>query len=320
MSSAFRNFILTLVLMLAVLGFAAWKLIPILEDSVLKPIFNETEVSKDSTSEPDVSSTDSEVSIPQGDVSESPQPSVEDTVFDCLFISKDEAGHVCSVIYAYASKQNNSYFVCSLPVNMCLNSSGRYVPIYDLLGSQSTDYAVKRLSALIGHDVKNYAVLKAESFARLTALKSDINVDLTYDVKFLNPDFAFIPDDQRLEEHYITLKAGKITLSESNAIGLINSQKSEDAVDYAFQQSMAASVFKQVCSDTKFTTDLVAQKKIHALFETNLSYADFSELSRLIFSYATAKQTEMTYPTSRAMESVIPDWAAAISAIEAQRG
>jgi len=306
--------------MLAVLGFAAWKLIPILEDSVLKPIFNETDVSEDGTSEPETS-TSSEVSVPQSDVSESSQPPVaEDTVFDCIFMAKDEAGHVSSVIYAYASKQNNSYFVCSLPVNMCLNSGGRYVPIYDLLGSQSTDYAVKRLSALIGHDVKNYAVLKAEAFARLAALKTDISVDLTYDVKFLNPDFAFIPDDQRLEEHYITLNAGKVTLSESNAVGLINSQKSEDAVDHTFQQSMAMSVFKQVCSDTKFATDLVAQKKIHALFETNLSYADFSELSRLIFSYATAKQTEMTYPTSRAMESVIPDWAAAISSIEAQRG
>ncbi len=216
MSSAFRNFILTLVLMLIVLGFAAWKLIPILEGTVLKPIFGETDVSESTYSEPEASSTPSEVSTPASEVSESPLVT-EDTVFDCLFISKNEAGHVCSAIYVYASKQKNLYFTCTLPVDMCLDNGGRNVPLYDLIGSQSTDYAVKKLSALIGHDVENYAVLTSESISKLASLKSDITVDLPYEVKFLNPDFEVIPESQRLEEHYIKLKTVKVTLSESNA-------------------------------------------------------------------------------------------------------
>ena len=70
MSSAFRNFILTLVLMLVVLGFAAWKLIPKLEDAVLKPIFNETSdgaetsASEASANISDISAGETEVSNP----------------------------------------------------------------------------------------------------------------------------------------------------------------------------------------------------------------------------------------------------------------
>ena len=41
---------------------------------------------------------------------------------------------------------------------MNLDNSGRNVPLYDLLGAQTTDYDVKKLSALVGHDVGYYAV------------------------------------------------------------------------------------------------------------------------------------------------------------------
>ena len=95
MSSAFRNFILTLVLMLVVLGFAAWKLIPKLEDAVLKPIFNETSDGAE-TSDSEASANISDISAGETEVS-NPTVPVEDTVFDCLFITKNDANDVCSV-------------------------------------------------------------------------------------------------------------------------------------------------------------------------------------------------------------------------------
>ena len=154
MSSAFRNFILTLVLMLVVLGFAAWKLIPKLEDAVLKPIFNETSDGAE-TSDSEASANISDISAGETEVS-NPTVPVEDTVFDCLFITKNDANDVCSAVYVYASKQSGSYVLCSFPVDMNLDNSGRNVPLYDLLGAQTTDYDVKKLSALVGHDVGYY--------------------------------------------------------------------------------------------------------------------------------------------------------------------
>lgn len=302
--------------MLVVLGVAAWKLVPMLEDAVLKPIFSETENSKES-SEPDISNSSEEPSD-SFEVSGGITPS-EDISFDCLFIAKNSAGHACSVVYAYASKQSGSYVLCTIPVDMKLDNGGRNVPLYDLIGSQSVDYAVKKLSALIGHDVKNYAVVDSNGIATIASLKNDISVDIPYDARFINPDFSIIPESQRSEEHYITVKAGKVTLNESNALGIFNSLRDESKIDYAFQQSMGLAMLKQICSDTKFSTDLVAQKKLHSVFDTNLSYSDFSELSRLIFSYATAKQTSVTYPTSKdysSENSVIPDWAKGIDMIE----
>lgn len=315
MSSAFRNFILTLVLMLVILGVAAWKLVPMLENAVLKPIFSETSDSS-TVSEPEVSDYSDEP------VSNEVSGSItlpEDTVFDCIFIAKNSAGHACSVMYVYASKQNSSYVICTIPVSMMLDNGGRNVPLYDLIGSQSTDYAVKKLSALIGHDVTSYAVIDASGIAKIASLKADITVDIPYDAKFLNPDFSIIPESQRSEEHYITVKAGKVTLSEINAAGIFESSRDSEKTDYSFQQSMSLSILKQICSDTKFTTDLVAQKKLHSAFDTNLDYNDFSELSRLIFSYATAKQNVISYPTSKdysSADSVVPDWDKGIGMIE----
>ena len=317
MSTAFRNFILTLLLMLAVLGFAAWKLVPKLEDSVLKPIFNETSGSSE-TSESEVSAYNGEASAVENEVSD-PIVTVEDTVFECLFIAENDANDVCSAVYVYASKQSGSYVLCSFPVEMNLDNSGRNVPLYDLLGAQTTEYDVKKLSALVGHDVGYYAVAKTSTIVGLASLKNDLTVTLTYDVKFLNPDFSVIPESQRSDEHYITVNAGTITLTETNAAGIYNSQKSEDVKDYGFQRTMGTALVKQLCSDTKFATDLVAQKKLFDLFDTNMTYSEFSELSRLIFSYATAKQTTIDYPTVQVYsDSVvsIPDWAKGISLID----
>ena len=317
MSSAFRNFILTLVLMLVVLGFAAWKLIPKLEDAVLKPIFNETSDGTE-TSDSEVSANISDNSAGETEVSDPAVP-VEDTVFDCLFITKNDANDVCSAVYVYASKQSGSYVLCSFPVDMNLDNSGRNVPLYDLLGAQTTDYDIKKLSALVGHDVRYYAVVKTSTVVGLASLKNDLTVTLPYDVKFLNPDFSVIPESQRSDEHYITVNAGKVTLTETNAAGIFNSQQSEDAKDYRFQRSMGTALIKQICSDTKFTTDLVAQKKLFDLFDTNMPYSEFSELSRLIFSYATAKQTTIDYPMVQDYSDnnvSIPDWAKGISLID----
>lgn len=317
MSSAFRNFILTLVLMLLLLGFAAWKLIPKLEDAVLKPIFNETSGDTE-VSDSEVSATISDVSADEAEVSDPTVPA-DNTVFDCLFITKNDVNDVCSAVYVYASKKSGSYVLCSFPVDMNLDNSGRNVPLYDLLGAQTTDYNVKKLSALVGHDVKYYAVAQTSTVTGLASLKGDLTVTLPYDVKFLNPDFSVIPESQRSDEHYITVNAGKVTLTEANAAGIFNSHKSEDTVDYSFQRSMGTALIKQICSDTKFTTDLVAQKKLFDLFETNMPYSEFSELSRLIFSYATAKQTTIDYPTVQDYSDnnvSIPDWAKGISLIE----
>ena len=128
MSSAFRNFILTLVLMLVVLGFAAWKLIPKLEDAVLKPIFNETSDGAE-TSDSEASANISDISAGETEVS-NPTVPVEDTVFDCLFITKNDANDVCSAVYVYASKQSGSYVLCSFPVDM--NFSALRPPITTL--------------------------------------------------------------------------------------------------------------------------------------------------------------------------------------------
>ena len=117
----------------------------------------------------------------------------------------------------------------------------------------------------------------------LASLKNDLTVTLPYDVKFLNPDFSVIPESQRSDEHYITVNAGKVTLTGTNAAGIfpLDSQQSEDAKDYRFQRSMGNALIKQICSDTKFTTDLVAQKKLFASpFDTNMSYSEFSAAFR----------------------------------------
>ncbi len=317
MSSAFRNFILTLVLMTAVLGFVAWKLVPKFEDVVLKPVFN-----SDVSVEPEISvpdeSTPSDVSDTVSDTSDvsTPPATENDTVFDCLFFTKNSKGHICSVVYAYASQQKNNYVICNLPVDMYLSNGDQMTPLYELIGSKSVDYAVKKISAIIGHDVKYYAFFKNNSISQITTLKNDITFDIPYDIKYLDPDFASIPEDQRNDSHYITIKAGKKTLNSSNIMTFFNCQRDEKKVEYSLQQSMMFSVVKQLFSDQKFSTDLVSQKKLHGYFDTNIPYNEFSELSDLIFSFKTAKQSDFTYPTYTGFGNyIVPDWESGISEI-----
>ncbi len=318
MSAAFRNFILTLVIMLGIFAYTALKILPDIEGLLFF----------DDVSSGEESETVSEPSAPEDESGEetSEEFSGEEQydVFSCIFASKNEKGDICSLIYVEALEETQKYITCRIPVDIYLDDSGVPKLLCELMGDNDADYMIKKISPLIGRDVDFYIICDGETYktAAKTAEKagSAITVDLTYEIRYIDPDFAgVITSEEATDEYYITLPVGKTALTETNAVYIFNSLREGDAAGYPFQESMGLSVFRQIASVGAFSSNIETLTTFYNSVRTNIPVAELSRYAGLLFAYSSYGNTHITYPTTfdyNSPEMKIADWSNGIKQIK----
>ena len=316
MSAAFRNFILTLVIMLAIFGYIAIKALPDIEEAVFGN--DESREEEDASEVISVSSESKEVSS-----EETSQPAVTEEYdsFDCIFAAKNASGDVCSLIYVGISEEHKSYVMCRIPVDMTVDVGGIPKKLYSLVGSNGNDYMIKKISPLVGKDVDYYVACDDKTFKSLAAFaaknKYQFNVDLSYPIRYLDPDFAGIadPDD---EEYYITIPAGRATLTEQNAVEIFESVREDGVVNYTFQESMGLSLLRQLVSLDGIAGNVSFLDTLKSSVSTNVPVSELLRYASLLFSYNTYNVTHITYPTMQDYANPdirTPNWSAGINQI-----
>ena len=232
MSAAFRNFILTFVIMLVVFGFLAYKALPDI-NAVLFPEEEQpsetAEYSGDDYSYPEDLSRE-----------ESQSPAEEqENVFSCVIAAKNDAGNICSLLYIDVSETEKTYTLCRIPVDMYVKDNNIYRLISTQLGSNNEEYMLKKLSPLVGKDIEHYIICDTASYELMVSIAekagSPVSISLPYPVRYLDPNFINVDDPS--DEMYITIPNGSVTLTEENVAAIFNSYRDDNSVmNYDFQE------------------------------------------------------------------------------------
>ncbi|NLN55785.1 MAG: hypothetical protein GX148_05730 [Clostridiales bacterium] len=318
MSAAFKNFMLTLVIMLGIFAYAAIRILPDVENLIF--IGNE---SGEETSQ-NTSDTSEESEESGNESSQETSSEEESDTFSCLFASKNKQGDICSLVYVEVIKETQKYITCRIPVDIYLDDSGVPKLLYELLGKKDTSYLLNKISPLIGKDVDYYVICSGDTYktvAKITETSGkSVSVDLTYEVRYIDPDFADLvtPGEVVPEEYIITLPIGKVALTETNAAEIFNSLREGDQKNYAFQESMGLSVFRQVMSAGEFSENIETLTSFYNAVQTNIPISDLARYSSLLFAYSTYGNTHITYPTIydyTSPDMKIADWSNGIKQI-----
>ncbi len=308
MSAAFRNFIITFVVMFALFGFLAYKALPDI-NAALFP-------SPQNTSGPEESSG-ADISVPEDTSAETsdPDPVVKDNVFDCIIAAKNDSGAVCSLIYVSVSELNKTYTVCRIPVDLHVKDNSIYRVLSTQLGSNNEEYLLKKLSPLVGKEIKHYIICNTASFEAIISAaekaKKTITVNLPYQVRYLRPEYAEF--DEKYEEYYTTI-SGSVELTPENIAAIFNSYADDQSVgDYYFQDAtLGMNVFVGLVSLTGLGTDTNALGKLHAAVRTDIPLSDVLKYSRMLFSYSEYNVKQLTYPSayysSNKVTVKVPNW------------
>ncbi len=298
MSAAFRNFILTFIIMLVVFGFIAYKALPDINAVLFAP--------KESASEPvshtEEYSRETEVS---GETSE--EPAVEENnTFDCIIAAKNDSGNICSLIYVSISEKDKTYTVCRIPVDVHVNVNidsdhNVYRSLSAQLGSSNEEYLLNKISPLVGKEIKHYIICTTASYEAFASAAEKANaaitVNLPYQVRYLDPIYADIENPG--DEHYKTL-SGSVTLDPENIGPVFNSYADDKSVnDYSFQDvTLGMNLFTGMVSLSELGSDTTQLSKLHASVRTDIPLSDVLKYSVLLFSYSDYTVKQLVYPTA----------------------
>ncbi|MDD4124524.1 MAG: hypothetical protein PHW77_02175 [Eubacteriales bacterium] len=318
MSAAFRNFMLTLIIMLGIFTFLAIRILPDIEGL----LFFEDESSEEASETETVNSETSEYSGEETSADNSGEEQYDS--FSCIFASKNKLGNICSLIYVEVLEENQKYITCRIPVDIYLDDNGVPKLLYELLGTNNTDYLLKKISPLIGKDVDFYIICDGNSYKKAAGIAekagTPLNVDLTYAVKYLDPDFIdIITSEEAPDEYYITLPVGKTALTETNAAEIFNSLREGESISYSFQESMGLSVFRQLVTVSQFSSNIETLTAFYNSVQTNIPVSELSRYSSLLFAYSSYGNTHITYPTTydyKSPDMKIADWSNGIKQIK----
>ncbi|MFA7098518.1 MAG: hypothetical protein WC143_00375 [Eubacteriales bacterium] len=309
MSAAFRNFILTLLIMLGVFGYTAMKILPDIEGMIF---FN-----NDTSDQSGESGQSGESEQPSEDPGTSGETSSEEEgkVYSFVFASKNTGGHIASLIYVEILEKAQKYITCRIPVDIYINDNGVPRKLCELLGKNDNEYLLKKISPLVGRDIDFFMVWDGDSYKAAAGIaeksNASMSIDLPYQVKYLDPDFIEIIDpDDIPEEYYITLPPGKTPLTESNAGYIFNSSREED-MNYAFQESMGVSVFRQLFSLDFLADNIETVTSLFGSVRSNIPVAGVMKYAGLLFSYSSYGGVHITYPTVydyNSPDMKIADW------------
>jgi len=309
MSAAFRNFILTFVLMLAVFGFLAYKALP----DINAVLFPEDEQSSESA---EYSGDDYSFSQDYSrEESQSPSEE-EDNGFSCVIAAKNDAGNVCSLLYIDVSESEKTYTLCRIPVDMYVKDNNIYRLLSTQLGSNNEEYMLKKLSPLVGKEIEHYIICDTASFELLVSVAekagSPVSVSLPYAVRYLDPNFINVDDPS--DEMYITIPNGSVTLTEENVAAVFNSYRDDNSVmNYDFQEgTLGLAVFRAIASLSDLREDTATLGRLHSAVKTDIPLADVLKYSRLFFTFGEYAVTQVVYPSADYINNKvnvkIPNW------------
>lgn len=315
MSAAFRNFILTFVIMLAVFGFLAYKALP----DINAVLFPEEESSAEESAVPVSYSGETETSHETS----GEEPVSEDNVFSCIIAAKNDAGDICSLLYVNITESTGDYVVCRIPVDMYIKDNNIYRLISAQLGANNEEYMLKKLSPLIGKDVEHYIICDSASYGLFASVAekagTPVSVNLPYAVRYLDPNFINIKDPS--DEMYITIPAGNVNLSPENASVILNSYRDDDSVaNYDFQEStLGLNVFRSIVSISALRTDTDQLSKLYAAVKTDIPLADVLRYSSLLFAFSEYNVNQIVYPSADYINNKvnikIPNWEKGVNAL-----
>ena len=302
--------------MLAVFGYFAIKALPDIEDAVLGG--DESHASEEASEVVNISVSPEQSG---GEETSEPDKKEEFDSLSCVFATRNSAGDLCSLIYIGISEEKRTYVICRIPVDITIDVDGVPKKFYSLLGLNSNDYMVRKISPLIGKEVKYYITCDAKTYKALpsfaTKKSTQFIVDLTYPVRYLDPDFAGLIDDPP-EEYYITIPAGRVTLSSQNAVQLLDAAQEEGVKNYTFQEAMGLSLFRQIMSLSGVSDNVGLLDTLRASVSTNIPVADMLKYASLLFSYDDYTVININYPTMQNYANPdikTPNWSSGINQI-----
>lgn len=334
-----RAFLISFVLSLGILGFAAYTLAnssfsfkltaPTLSDSTVaeetkkqpvKP--GETESSEPSGA--DDSQEKQEIVLPTGDVTNATflfvgtdyQPSVLDynkSGYDenGFYVQKREVS-ADSLLLLKIDRSKKTFVFSSIPANAVLNQSTNKT-VSKLYTEKGASYMADCVYALTGIRVEHLAVISVEDCVK--AMKKVGNI--TYDVPC---DMYYVDKTQKLE---IDLKAGLQELTPKQAVNMIRFKDYPSGSNYTREKLMvefSQSLMYKLTSPAYIGTAVSMFTDALGYFESNFTVKDFTEHMDLIFSYPNYNVKVITYPgytkESYGEEVFIPSIGEAISAYE----
>ena len=314
MSSAFRNFVLTFLLALIVFGLVAWRVLPAAEAALLGP--DPTEES----SEPSDTTSDGETSEDPGTQPVDPET---DDGFSCLFVGKNGSGRICSLIFTRVSESRQRYITLDIPASTHLSVGLGYAPLYSLLAGKDIAAVTATVSALVGYDIDYCFIADAEAEGQIAALHGDMSVTLPYAVRYLSPEFAVIPEEDRSEEHYVTIPAGNVRLNGENTpyiLDAVPNGQNAYTYDYSLQGTICFSIFDQLFARRDIGDNTSLLIELAECVETNAEINDVIRRAPAMFSKSSYAYQNVSYTTvTRSFEGSVvrvPDVFAAISAIQ----
>lgn len=149
-----------------------------------------------------------------------------------------------------------------------------------------------------------------------------MSVTLPYAVRYLSPEFAVIPEEDRSEEHYVTIPAGSVRLNAENTpyiLSAVPNGENEYTYDYSLQGTICFSIFEQLFSRRDIGDNTSLLIELAECVETNAEINAVIECAPAMFSKGSYSYANVTYTTvTRSFEGSVvrvPDVFAAIEAI-----
>ena len=198
-----------------------------------------------------------------------------------------------------------------------------YAPLYSLLAGKDIAAVTATVSALVGYDIDYCFIADAEAEGQIAALHGDMSVTLPYAVRYLSPEFAVIPEEDRSEEHYVTIPAGNVRLNGENTpyiLDAVPNGQNAYTYDYSLQGTICFSIFDQLFARRDIGDNTSLLIELAECVETNAEINDVIRRAPAMFSKSSYAYQNVSYTTvTRSFEGSVvrvPDVFAAISAIQ----
>ena len=295
MSSAFRNFFLTLLLSLIVFGLVAWKLIPSVESALLGPADESVDVSDDASDSGDVSRDDNVSDLP---------PAENGEEVSCLFVGTNDDGRICSLIVTRVSEDRKIYLSSNISASTYVaygsdDNGQRYAPLYDILAGRDIGYISSVISGLVGFDIDFCFVSDPSDIGEITALHDGITVNIPYEIRYLLPEFSGLPEEELSDEHYDIIPAGSVVLNAHNCESILNALPTGQepyTYDYSVQSTVYYTVFNSLFARTDIGESDNLLIELSDISETNAQLGDVLKYGPYLFSNSVYTNRNVEYP------------------------
>lgn len=300
MTGAFKNFFITFVVSLIAFGLLGWFVIyPALTQLSDPP-------------EPESSYTESDFEISDSDPDDPDTTKPDKKILTAVLVGKAKDGFPASVIYLRINELTQTFSYSYLPLElMAGNDIGVDTPIKTLFYQSSGDTVIKKISVLTGIKPDFYIFMGASELKSLVAQMKDPYLDITREIRYINPIYAKeykdTPEHEIPEDAYIVINPGRNTLDPEMIDWLMDYNPNFDGSEYhIIAKQLYESLFIQFFTNSG-TKNKTAPYKLWNDFKnnTNILLTDIDEYIDILFTYDSYRLKHISYPS---------DWTRAITA------